>query len=132
MDTLGISNLTTYASEIANSASTNEMRKKAESASTDEELMNACKEFESYLWEQVINSMKSSISFTDESEANSQMVNYFMDTAISDVASSLTEQNMGPNSLAQQMYEQMKRNSAIDVETLLKQSAEASGISEEA
>ena len=44
-----------------------------------------------------------------------------MDTAISDVSKSLTDQNMGPSSLAQQMYEQMKRTNTVNVEDLFKE-----------
>lgn len=133
MDTLGISNLTSYASEIAASSSAKELTSKAESAKTDDELMEACKQFETYLWEQVIDSMKSTLSITgDQDGPGGRMVDFFMDSAVNDVASELTDQNMGPGSLAKQMYEQMKRYNSIDVESLLAQSAAASGITEEA
>lgn len=127
MDTLNINSLTNYASNLAASSATEEMKNKASSAQTDEELMEACKQFESYLWEQVVKSMKSTVNIMGESEdsANSQMTDYFMDGAISDVASSLTESNMGANSLAQQMYDQMKRYNTIDVEALLAASSAA-------
>lgn len=129
MDTLNISGLSEYASQLASKVSTDSLKNKANSAQTDEELMDACKEFENYLWEQVIKSMKDTVNITgDENSTSSKYVDYFMDTAISDVAASLTEQSMGPNSLAKQMYEQMKRTNTIDVETLLAQSAAASGI----
>lgn len=132
MDTLNINSLTNYASSIASDNSTKDLTNKAKSAQSDEELMDACKEFENYLWEQVLKSMKSTVNITGkEDDSNSQMVDYFMDSAISNVAGQLTEQSMGPNSLAKQMYDQMKRTNTIDVETLLAQSAAASGISTE-
>lgn len=132
MDTLNINSLTNYASSIASDNSTKDLTNKAKSAQSDEELMDACKEFENYLWEQVLKSMKSTVNITgQEDDSNSQMVDYFMDSAISNVAGQLTEQSMGPNSLAKQMYDQMKRTNTIDVETLLAQSAAASGISTE-
>lgn len=131
MDTLGISNLTSYANSIASSTSTDALKDKAKNAQSDEELMEACKEFESYLWEQVVKSMKNTVNpFGEEEQSSvSQTTDFFMDTAISDVAKSLTEQNGGPTSLAQQMYDQMKRTNTIDVETLLAQSAAESGLS---
>ena len=81
------------------------------------------KEFENYLWEQVLKSMKSTVDVFKEEEGSSakQTVDYFMDTAISDVSKSLTDQNMGPGSLAQQMYEQMKRTNTVNVEDLFKE-----------
>ena len=132
MDTLNISGLTSYASSIAANSSTEELKNKAKAAQNDEELMEACKEFESYLWEQVVKSMKSTVNIMGEEENdNSQMVDFFMDQTITDVSKQLTESNMGEGSLAMQMYEQMKRNNTIDVEQLLADSAAASGISSE-
>ena len=132
MDTLNINSLTSYASSIAESASTKELQGKAKSAETDEELMEACKEFENYLWEQVVKSMKDTVNITGDSDSSSsQMVDYFMDSAISNVSKSLTEQSMGPNSLAMQMYQQMKRNNSIDVEALLAGSENVKATTEE-
>jgi len=128
MDTLNISSLASYASSIASDAATEELKNKAKTAQNDDELMKACKEFESYLWEQVISSMKDTVNiFGEEDSSNSQLVDYFMDSAISDVASQMTEKTYGTNSLASQMYEQMKRNSAIDIEALLAQAAAEEG-----
>lgn len=121
MDIAGIGGYKDYASQLASKVNSQEMTDKAKKAQTDEELLDACKEFENYLWEQVIKSMKATVDITGEDNSASKMVDTFMDTAISDVAKSLTEQNLGPNSLAMQMYEQMKRNQTIDVEALLAQ-----------
>lgn len=113
MDMLNINSITSQASSVATNQATSRLANKAKEAQTDEELMDACKEFETYLWEQVLKSMKSTVDVfgaKEDSGANSQMVDVFMDSAISDVSKSLTDQNMGPGSLAKQMYEQMKRN----------------------
>lgn len=113
MDMLNINSITSQASSVATNQATSRLANKAKEAQTDEELMDACKEFETYLWEQVLKSMKSTVDVfgaKEDSGANSQIVDVFMDSAISDVSKSLTDQNMGPGSLAKQMYEQMKRN----------------------
>jgi len=113
MDMLNINSITSQASSVATNQATSRLANKAKEAQTDEGLMDACKEFETYLWEQVLKSMKSTVDVfgaKEDSGANSQMVDVFMDSAISDVSKSLTDQNMGPGSLAKQMYEQMKRN----------------------
>lgn len=112
---MDLSSLSNYYTSIANqtSASANsissltdeEMKEKS-----DDELMEVCKEFESYLLEQVFKEMEktSSIFGEDEDESSSQMVDYFKDTTIAELASQSTEQNgLG---LAQTLYEQMKRN----------------------
>ncbi len=123
MDMLNINSLNSYAADIAKNDATKAMTNKAQKAETDEELMEACKEFENYLWDQVLKSMKSTVDVFKEEEGSSakQTVDYFMDTAISDVSKSLTNQNMGPGSLAQQMYEQMKRTNTVNVEDLFKE-----------
>ena len=121
MDFTDISNLTNYTSSMATNTNSSVLSDKVNNAQTDEELMDACKEFEVYLWEQVIKSMKETTNLFGEDSSNSQMVDYFMDTAITDMADQLTEQTKGPGSLAQQMYEQMKRNNVISAETLMEQ-----------
>lgn len=77
---------------------------------SDDELMEVCKQFESYFLEQVFKEMAKTTSLLGEDEdgSSSQMVNYFMDSTIAELASQSTEQNsLG---LAQTLYEQMKRN----------------------
>ena len=81
---------------------------------TDDELMAVCKEFESYFLEQVFKEMKKTIPENKDSNvANSQLTDYYMDEMIQKVASQAVEQNSGSNSLAHQLYEQMKRNYSI-------------------
>ena len=80
------------------------------STATEEELMDVCKQFESYFLEQVFKEMQKTVDcFKDESSSpNSNLVDFFKDSAIQSLASTSTEsQGLG---LAQTMYEQMKRN----------------------
>ncbi len=79
------------------------------SESTEEELLEVLKDFESYFIEQMIKQMKE--TFTDEDEESSvasQYTDTFMDYAIQDVADMLLEEVGG--SMTQQLFEQMKRN----------------------
>ena len=79
------------------------------SKSTDKELMDACKEFEAYLWEQVLSEMTKSVNFgVDEESTTSSMLGYFKEEAMKEVAGQITESTT--SSLAQSLYEQMKRN----------------------
>lgn len=86
------------------------------SATEADELKEVCREFESYFLEQVYKEMFKTIG-SDElgDSALSSLVDYFKDGAIQSLASQTTEQNGGP--LAQQLYEQMKRNYGITEES---------------
>ena len=112
-----------YASSLAQAQNVEKLKDSAKSAKSDQEMLDACKEFETYLWEQVIKSMKDTTKvFSDEKGSGSQQVDYFMDSAITRAASAMTDQDLGPNSLAMQMYEQMKRNNnAVTIEDILGQ-----------
>lgn len=80
-------------------------------SASDEKLMEVCKEFESYLLEQVFKEMKKTVlKDDDESELGScsKTLEYFEDTLVQEYASMATEKcDLG---IAKQMYEQMKRN----------------------
>ena len=79
------------------------------SESTEEELKEVLKDFESYFLEQMIKKMKD--TFTDEDEEQSMAGQYtdtFMDYAIEDIADILLDEVGG--SMTQQLFEQMKRN----------------------
>ena len=76
--------------------------------STEEELMEVLKDFESYFIEQMIKQMKETFTDDDESSVASQYTDTFMDYAIEDVADMLLEEVGG--SMTKQLFEQMKRN----------------------
>ena len=73
--------------------------------------LKVCKQFEAYFLEQVFKEMQKTVDCMKEdntSKPTGNLVNYFKDTAIQDLAATSTEvQGLG---LAQIMYEQMKRN----------------------
>lgn len=115
-----------YSDYLLNSASqskTSSLESKADSDysdATDEELMDVCKEFESYFLEQVFDAMmKTAEVFSDDEEDGyaSKMVDYFKDSAVQELTSQATDQ--GGLGIAQTLYEQMKRQySAIDPASL--------------
>lgn len=77
---------------------------------SDEELMDVCKQFESYFLEQIFKEMEKTTTLLgeDETDSTSKLVDFFKDSAIEDLAGKSTEQNsLG---LAQMLFEQMKRN----------------------
>lgn len=84
------------------------------STATEEELLDACKQFEAYFLEQVFKEMEKTVDCfkEDSSGANDSLVSYFKDETIQQLAETSTEsQGLG---LAQMLYEQMKRNYGIE------------------
>ena len=118
MDLTGISNYTNYLVD-ANTNETEELKRKlseaADSEVEDEKLLDACKQFESYLWEQIMKGMEKTIKpFGDDEEEHGYaggMVDYFKGNMYQELAKQITSEGTGPNSLAQLLYNQMKRNS---------------------
>ena len=131
MDVNGITSMLnqsgmTNATTGANTAKANSIKNSANglsSNSTDEELMEVLKDFESYFIEQMIKQMKE--TFTDdedESSMASQYTDTFMDYAIEEVADILLEE-VGGN-MTQQLFEQMKRNYNIPTVDITTEAAE--------
>ncbi len=105
----------TYASAANQTA--NRLKSQLEGAdlskATDDELMDACKQFEAYFVEQMYKGMMKTIPQSEEmSNYTSTMMDFYKDQMIQSVAETTTEQNsLG---LAQMLYEQMKRNYGIE------------------
>ena len=73
---------------------------------TDEELMAACKEFETYLVEQVIKNTKTAM--LDDEDSQGEYMKMFGDKLNQSYAEMITETaDLG---IAQMLYESMKRN----------------------
>ncbi|MBD5454732.1 MAG: hypothetical protein HDR30_10520 [Lachnospiraceae bacterium] len=116
MDIAGMSGITNYLVD-SNRDSTKALEKQLNSVANadaeDAELLEACKQFEAYLWEQVLKEMDKSVKLfkgDDEEEGYAgNMVDTFKDTYIQTIATQMTEEGQGANSLSQTLYEQMKR-----------------------
>ena len=111
MDFSSITGMVDYTRTQAMSEQSSKLRQTTEkdySQASDDELMDACKEFESYLLEQIFKEMTKTVSFVDKDDTNSALVEYFGDSVIQEISKQSTEsQGLG---IAQQLYEQMKRN----------------------
>ena len=114
---MDISNLSAYqgllSSQISNQK-TNELKGVLNNAAekTDDELMDACKEFEAYFLEQVFKGMEKTVVKADNSSSSMDtMVDFYKDELYKKLAKTSTEtSSIG---LAKQMYEQMKRNYSV-------------------
>ena len=116
LDITGLSS--SYSDIISSQAQSVQNQKLQDSVSGDysnataEELMDACKQFEAYFLEQVFKGMEKTIPKSEEEDAAmSQLTDFYKDEVVKSLAEDVCEkQNLG---LAQQMYEQMKRNYSL-------------------
>lgn len=92
---------------VKQDSKTESLKNKITNSSTDEEMMEACKSFESYFVEQMIQSMRDTIP--KDEEENSEYEDCFGDMLYQEYANSITES--GQLGIAQKLYEAMKRNS---------------------
>ena len=84
--------------------------KNNKNGNTDEEMMEAAKQFEAYFVEQVFKELQKSVDLfgTGEKESDNMMVDYVKDIYNQKLAEQISEQgNLG---IAQQLFENMKRN----------------------
>ena len=113
---MDISGLSGYYSDIYTNAASGQAAESVKnslssvnSATSDAELMDACKQFESYFVEQMFKEMWKTIPESEfSSGSTNSLVSFYKDEMIKTMAEDSTEQNgLG---LAQMLYEQMKRN----------------------
>ena len=111
---LSLDAMNLYSQNVNSSAVTSKTEKlkntltNADSNSTDEELMDACKQFESYFLEQVFKSMQSTVMKADDSSSSgTNYTDYFNDMLVQQYASDAVE--TGGYGIAQMLYESMKR-----------------------
>ena len=107
------------AAEALNSKALNSINKNYDKAD-DQELMTACKQFESYFIEQVYKEMVKTIPEEEySSQATGTLVDYYKEKMVQEMATVTADQTgLG---IAQMLYEQMKRNgegavTAADIE----------------
>lgn len=114
----------TYKSQSANNIE--KMSDKSMASKSDDELMKACKEFETYFIEQVFKEMKKSVNFTQSDDpASNTLLDYYSDELLNKYASMAADQS--ENGLAQMLYEQMKRNYSIEEIDAAENAAETAG-----
>lgn len=119
MDIGGISSYTDFLTTQAQGAAAAKLKESVDNTdytqASEDELLDACKQFEAYFLEQVFKEMEKTVdAVRDENslDTSNSMVDYFKDMTIQQLASTSTEvQGLG---LAQTLYEQMKRNYGIE------------------
>lgn len=109
--------LNTTNTDATTNYNANALKKSLNGVSSDtsaDELMQVCKDFESYFVEEVIKEVKKNLLPDDEEKdaSLSTMTDYTMDFAVEKIADELIDQ-VGGN-FTQSLYGQMKRNYNID------------------
>lgn len=105
------SQLKSSSNENKTSSLKNKLSELENGESTDEEMLEVCKEFEAYLMEKVMKQMKETM--TDSEEEENDYLSYFGDMMYQEYAKQITEN--GELGLAQQLYESMKRNTVSGI-----------------
>ena len=110
VSSIGDAYFTNYSTE-ANDAVSQKMTSQIQDAETDEEMLDACKQFESYLVQQMFKSMEESAKvFSDDDEDNSNdYVNMFQDNYLSAIADQMVNSGQGLG-IADKLYESMVNN----------------------
>lgn len=74
---------------------------------TDDELMDVCKEFETYMLEQVYKAMEKTVPKNEDSSSGTSYMDYFGDTLSQEYSKRMAETT--DFGLAQKLYDSMKR-----------------------
>lgn len=94
----------------ATSKMENELKNKDYSKATEDELMEACKEFEAYFMEQMFKNMEKMVPKSEfESGYAQALTDYFKEEQVKEYTAQAIKSGQGIG-LAKQLYEQMKRN----------------------
>lgn len=108
----GINGMNIESSKVYQNATDEKtIKNKDYSNATSEELMDACKEFETYFVEQMYKSMEKMVPKNEE-ESSSEYLDTFKDKLTQEYAKSTSDgDGIG---IAQMLFEQMKRNYNIE------------------
>lgn len=102
------------ADTVSGVASANSLTNKINEAQTDEEMMSACEEFETYLLQKMFQSMEETakVFSDDEDEEGSEYVDMFSDNMYQALAENMMASGAGLG-IAQTLYDSMARNAGI-------------------
>lgn len=109
-----LSTTTLGADSLSGMASAGKLTNSIQDASTSEEMMEACEEFEVYLLQKMFQSMEETTKiFSDEDEEDGgEYMNMFGDKLYQSVAENMVKSGQGIG-LAKTLYESMARNAGL-------------------
>lgn len=126
----------TYFTNYATSASdvsADKVSGSIQNASTDDEMMDACKEFEAYMVQQMFKNMQEAakIFSDDEDDDSNDYVDMFSDNYLQTISANMVNSGQGIG-LAEQLYNSMVRNSGSTSVTTEQAAASGSSTSDSA
>lgn len=110
IDGIGDTYFTNY-SLAANDVASDNLTKQVQGAESDEEMLDACKQFEAYMIQQMFKTMQETAKvFSDDDDDDStSYVNMFQDNYLSTIAEQMVNSGQGLG-IAEQLYQSMKNN----------------------
>lgn len=97
-----------YSPEAADAVS-DRVTKQIQDAETDEETLDACKQFEAYMIQQMFKSMQESAKiFSDDDDDGNDYVTMFQDNYLASIAEQMVNSGQGLG-IAEQLYESTMR-----------------------
>lgn len=126
----------TYFTNYATSASdvsADKVSGSIQNAGTDDEMMDACKEFEAYMVQQMFKNMQEAakIFSDDEDDDSNDYVDMFSDNYLQTISENMVNSGQGIG-LAEQLYNSMVRNSGSTSVTTEQAAASGSSTSDSA
>lgn len=102
---------TNYSTDSA-SAAADKVSSQIQNADTDEETLDACKQFEAYMIQQMYKNMQEAAKIlTDDGEddSSSEYVDMFQDNYLQSIAESMVNSGQGLG-IAEQLYDSIQKN----------------------
>lgn len=97
-----------YSPEASNAVS-DRVTQQIQDAGTDEEMLDACKQFEAYMIQQMFKTMQESAKvFSDDDEDDNSYVSMFQDNYLASIAEQMVNSGQGLG-IAEQLYESTMR-----------------------
>lgn len=108
VSSIGNTYLMNYSPEATDAVS-DRVTQQIQNADTDEETLDACKQFEAYMIQQMFKSMQESAKvFSDDEDDGNEYVNMFQDNYLEAIAEQMVNSGQGLG-IAEQLYESTMR-----------------------
>ena len=110
VSSIGDTYFTNYSADASDAVS-DRVTNQIQNAETDEEMLDACKQFEAYMIQQMFKTMQESakVFSDDEDDSSGDYVDMFQDNYLSTIAEQMVNRGQGLG-IAQQLYDSIERN----------------------
>ena len=110
VSSIGDTYFTNYSADATDAVS-DRVTNQIQNAGTDEEMLDACKQFEQYMIQQMLKSMEESakVFSDDEDDSSGDYVEMFQDNYLSAIAEQMVNSGQGLG-IAEQLYNSINQN----------------------